>query len=133
MKNQYGMARVIEPGQVLPTSAWRLDNTREIYPNEIRIALEKIHIEGTSFRQICMESGDNDELIRSKIIDIVIRRGKLHNPVTDTGGLLYGTVEEIGSNYSNEKELKLGDKVLYNASLASIPIYISRVKEIDRA
>ena len=133
MKNQYGMARVIEPRQVLPTSAWRLDNNREIYPNEIRIALEKIHIEGTSFRQICMESGDNDELIRSKIIDIVIRRGKLHNPVTDTGGLLYGTVEEIGSNYSNEKKLKTGDKVLYNASLASIPIYISRVKEIDRA
>ena len=28
MTNNYGIARVLEPKQVLPTSAWKLDNSR---------------------------------------------------------------------------------------------------------
>ena len=52
-------------------------------------------MEGTSFRQICQEAGNDEERIKEKIKDIVIRRGKLHNPVTDTGGLFCGVIEEI--------------------------------------
>lgn len=133
MSEAYGMDRVIEPRQVFPTTAWRLDNNREIAPEEMRVAIKRIHIEGTSFRQICQECHDNDEAIRQKITDIVIRRGKLHNPVTDTGGLLYGVVEEVGSGYNSDKDLKAGDEVICNTSLASIPIYISKVHAIDRA
>jgi len=87
MAQKYGMNRVLEPQHVLPTSAWRLDNSRTISKEEIRVDIKRIHIEGTSFKQICMESNDNDQRIKQKIMDIVIRRGKLHNPVTDTGGL----------------------------------------------
>ena len=133
MSKEYGMDRVVEPRQVFPTTAWRLDNNREISSDEMRVAIRRIHIEGTSFRQICQESNDNDDAIRQKIIDIVIRRGKLHNPVTDTGGLLYGVVEEIGKDYKSEKNLKVGDEVICNTSLASIPIYISKITTIDRA
>ena len=133
MNESYGMSRVIEPHQVFPTTAWRLDNTRELAPDEVRVSIRRIHIEGTSFRQICQECHDNDEAIRQKIIDIVIRRGKLHNPVTDTGGLLYGIVEEVGSAYVTDKNLKAGDEVICNTSLASIPIYINKVTAIDRA
>jgi TyrR family helix-turn-helix protein len=127
------MDRVMEPRQVFPTTAWRLDNNREISSDEMRVAIKRIHIEGTSFRQICQESNDNDDAIRQKITDIVIRRGKLHNPVTDTGGLLYGVVEEIGKDYVSDKQLKVGDEVICNTSLASIPIYISKIMSIDRA
>lgn len=133
MKQHYGMNRVLEPQHVLPTSAWRLDNTRSIMPHEIRVDIKRIHVEGTSFKQICMESNDNDQRIKQKIMDIVIRRGKLHNPVTDTGGLFYGTVSEIGKDYDNQKNFKPGEEVVCNASLASVPIYINNIISIDRA
>ena len=133
MTNQHGTGRVLEPKHVLTTSAWKIDNNREIFPNEIRVSLKRLHIDPTSFKQICLEANNDDAQIKEKIIDITIRRGKLHNPVTDTGGLLYGVVEEIGAEYPNQKGFKVGDEVICNASLATIPVYISRITKIDRA
>src|SRR5665648_627668 len=130
MFKKYGTDRVLEPKSVLPTSAWRVDNSREINPNEIRVAIRRIHLEPTSFKQSCLEAGNNEEKIRQKIMDIVIRRGKLHNPITDTGGLFYGIVEEIGSEYKNAKGLKVGNEVICNASLTGIPIYLSKVTKL---
>ncbi|MCR4668062.1 MAG: sigma-54 dependent transcriptional regulator [Clostridia bacterium] len=133
MTNNYGIARVLEPKQVLPTSAWKLDNSRYLMEGEMRIDVRRIHLEGTSFKEICLEANDNDQRIRQKIMDIVIRRGKLHNPVTDTGGLLYGTVSEIADDYDNLKGFRPGEEVICNASLASIPLYINKIISIDRA
>ena len=107
MSMRYGLERVLEPKYVLPTSAWRLDNSRSIRPDEARITIKRIHLEGTSFKQICTEVNYNEEKIKQKIIDIVIRRGKLHNPVTDTGGLLFGQVEAIGAEFENVLGLKI--------------------------
>lgn len=128
---QYGLNRVLEPKHVLPTSAWKLDNSRNIEDNEIRVSLTRIHLEGTSFKQICTESNNNEEKIKRTIIDIVIRRGKLHNPVTDTGGMILGKVEAIGENYNNPRGLKVGDEVICNASSTSIPIYIEDIKGLN--
>lgn len=133
MKHGYGTKRVLEPKHVLPTSAWRLDNCRKIFPEEIRIDIKKIHVEGTSFKEICLESNNSEQRIRQRIMDIVIRRGKLHNPVTDTGGLFYGVVAEIGEEYDNRKGFKVGDEVICNASMASVPVYIDKITSIDRA
>ena len=58
--NAYGLERVITPQQVFPASAWELDNSRKLKNGEMRVALRRIHVEGTSFRQICQESA-NDE------------------------------------------------------------------------
>ena len=132
MANKYGISRVLEPKHVLTTSAWKIDNSRELFPNEIRVSLKRLHMDPTSFKQICLEANNDDVQIKEKIIDITIRRGKLHNPVTDTGGLLYGVVEEIGSEYPNPKGFKVGDEVICNASLATIPVYISRITKIDK-
>lgn len=131
MNTSYGTKRVLEPQYVLPISAWKLDNSRDIRADELRISIKRIHLEGTSFKQICTETNNNEEKIKQKIIDITIRRGKLHNPVTDTGGLVCGTIEEIGADYDNTQGLKVGDSVIYNASLASIPLYIENIKSID--
>lgn len=133
MFSSYGTKRVIEPQHVLSASAWKVDNNREINPDEIRIAIKKLHIETTSFKQICIESNNNIHKIKDRIIDLVIKRGKLHNPVTDTGGVLYGTVEKIGPLYHNKKGLREGDEIICNASLAAIPLYISRINRIDMA
>ncbi|MEG0291633.1 MAG: sigma-54 dependent transcriptional regulator [Anaerovoracaceae bacterium] len=133
MNIEYGQDRVIEPKQLLPTTAWKLDNQREIKKHEMRVSLRRLHIEGTSFRQICLDVNNKDELIKEKIIDIVERRGKLHNPVTDTGGLAYGVVEAIGADYINAEGIEVGDTVICNASLTSMPLYISKIEGIDHA
>ncbi len=133
MFSSYGHERVLEPRQVLSTSAWRIDNNRAISKTEMRISLKKLHIENTSFKQICIEADNNPDAIKERIIDIVIRRGKLHNPFTDTGGVVYGVIEEIGEDYGNSKNLKVGDEIICNASTAAIPLYISRITNIDMA
>lgn len=131
MPTNYGLHRVLEPKYVLPTSAWRLDNSRNIYPDELRVSIKRIHLEGTSFKQIFTEVNNNEEKIKQAIIDIVIRRGKLHNPVTDTGGLVYGQVEAIGEAYDNQHGFKVGDMVICNSSLTSVPMHIENITSID--
>ena len=128
----YNSNRVLEPRFVIPTSAWRLDNSRNIRADELRLSTELIHLEGTSFKQICTEANNDPNEIRREIIDTVIRRGKLHNPVTDTGGVLYGTVEAIGDEYENRAGLAIGDKVIVNASLTSYPMHLESIGAIDR-
>lgn len=129
----YGLSRVLEPKSVLSTSAWRLDNSRIIRADELRVSLKRVHLEGANFKQICTEANYNPGRIKQAIVDIVIRRGKLHNPITDTGGLLYGVVDAIGDEFENKAGLKVGDEVIVNASIASFPMYIENISEIDRA
>ena len=130
--NDNGIKRCLEPKDVLPTTAWKLDNSPGIYPEEIRISLKKVMMETTSFKQVCIESNDETIKIKDKVKDIISKRGKLHNPVTDTGGLVYGEVEEIGENYKNEAGIKLGDKIICNSSIASIPLFIDRISSINK-
>ncbi|MDO4545778.1 MAG: sigma 54-interacting transcriptional regulator [Bacillota bacterium] len=131
MISNYGLDRVVLPPDVFPASAWQLDNSRALRGGEMRISIKRIHLEGTSFRQICQEANNDEALIKEKIQDIVIRRGKMHNPVTDTGGLLFGVVEEIDPEYDNVKGFKVGDEVICNTSLAGTPLYIDSINKID--
>jgi len=130
--NTYGLDRSLTPQGTFAPSAWELDNSRKLKEGEVRISLDKVHVEGTSFRQICQEAGNEEESIKEKIKDIVIRRGKLHNPVTDTGGLFCGVIDEISPGYDNSKGFKPGDKVICNTSLAGIPMYIDKITSIDK-
>lgn len=132
MRNEYGLERVISPPKVFPASAWQLDNSRELKSGEVRISIKRIHIEGTSFRQICQEASNDEKKIREIIKDIVMKRGKMHNPVTDTGGLLFGIIEEIAPDYQNTKGFRPGDEVICNTSLAGIPLYIEQITKVDK-
>lgn len=129
--NTYGLDRVIAPQQVFPASAWELDNSRQLKSGEMRVSLRRVHVEGTGFKQICQEAANDEEKIKEKIKDIVIKRGKLHNPVTDTGGLFYGVIDEIDRAFSNEKGLKAGDEVICNTSTSGVPMYIDHITAID--
>lgn len=133
MKTSYGVSRVTEPQKVMPTSAWRVNNDKEIEPYEMRISLALVHVEGTSFRQISVQAKHEDAAIVDKIKSIIDLRGKLHNPLTDTGGLFYGRVEEIGEDYPNEAGVEVGDWVVANTSLASVPLKIEEIHKIDHA
>ena len=131
MKENYGLDRVVSPPQVFPAAAWELDNSRELREGEIRISLKRIHIEGTSFRQMWQEAGRDEERLKEIIYDLVLKRGKIHNPVTDTGGVLCGVIDEIDPAYENSQGLKPGDEVFCNASLAGVPMMIGNITSVD--
>ena len=91
-----GLHRVIEPPGVLPQAAWRLDASPAIAPDEVRIRVDRLNLDAASYRQIRETySGDPDK-IRKAVLEIIATRGKMQNPVTGSGGMLTGTVDEAG-------------------------------------
>lgn len=131
MKDRFGISRVIEPKGSTPVTAWKLDNGRTISENEARIKVERVHIERDSFQQICSECAYDKAKIMARIMDIVERRGKLHNPFTNSGGMFYGILEEMGSEFEKRSAHQVGDAVLVCATLTGVPLYLEQIKEID--
>ena len=68
--------------------------------------------------------------MREAILDIVRERGKLQNPVTGSGGMLVGTVREMGSEFPDRK-LKVGDRIATLVSLSLTPLRIERILKLD--
>jgi len=129
----YGTHRVLEPLGVLPQPAWKLDNTMEIYDNEILIDVSALNIDSASFTQIKSACANDEARIAAHVQDIVARRGKHHNPVTGSGGMLIGKVAEIGPALLGKIDLKVGDKIATLVSLSLTPLRIDRITKIHMA
>ena len=56
------------------------------------------------------------------MLEIVATRGKMQNPVTGSGGMLVGTVEEVGPG--SPLGLAVGDRVATLVSLTLTPLVI---------
>lgn len=91
-----GLHRVLAPAGVLPQAAERLDTRRELWPDEVRIRVERLNLDAASFRQLEETHGGDGDAVRSAVLDIIASRGKMQNPQTGSGGMLVGTVEEAG-------------------------------------
>jgi L-erythro-3,5-diaminohexanoate dehydrogenase len=118
-----GLHRVIEPPGVLPQAAWRLDASPAIAPDEVRIRVDRLNLDAASYRQLREAySGDPDK-IRRAVLDIVTTRGKMQNPVTGSGGMLTGTVDEVGP--ASPLGLKPGQRVATLVSLTLTPLTIT--------
>jgi L-erythro-3,5-diaminohexanoate dehydrogenase len=119
-----GLHRVLEPaGACLPQAAARLDASPELWPDEVRIAIETLNLDAASFRQLTEKHGGDGAAVRAEVLDIVATRGKMQNPVTGSGGMLIGTVDEVGS----ESPLGLvpGDRVATLVSLSLTPLVVT--------
>lgn len=128
----YGTHRVLEPKGLLPQPAWKIDNTMELYDNEILIDVDTLNIDSASFTQIKEEAGEDDARIGEIMMKIVADRGKHHNPVTGSGGMLIGRVAEIGPALACKRDLKVGDRLATLVSLSLTPLRIDRIKKIHR-
>lgn len=131
MVERFGAQRVIEPKGSIPITAWRIDNRKELYSDEIRLKVKIIHLEMDSFQQIGSQCNYDAVKMKARIYDLIRKRGKLHNPFTNSGGILYGMVDEIGSRYENSKHFVVGEEVMVITSLTGIPLYIQEIKNID--
>lgn len=118
-----GLRRVVEPAGVLPQAAWRLDASPEIGPDETRIRVQRLNLDAASYRQLAEKHANNGDAIRAEVLDIVRTRGKMHNPVTGSGGMLIGVVEEVGPE--SPLAVKPGDLVATLVSLTLTPLVIT--------
>ncbi len=124
----YGTHRVISPAGVLPQPADVIDNTMEIYDNEVLIDVKTLNIDSASFTEIERRAGGDIEEIKKTMLGIVAKAGKHKNPWTGSGGMLIGTVAEIGENYVGD--LQVGDKIATLVSLSLTPLVIEEILEV---
>jgi len=107
---------------VLPQAAQRLDVRRVLWPDEVRVRVERLNLDAASFRQLERKHGGDGAAIRAEVLEIVAARGKMQNPETGSGGMLVGTVEEVGE--SSPLGLAAGDRIATLVSLTLTPLVI---------
>jgi L-erythro-3,5-diaminohexanoate dehydrogenase len=118
-----GLHRVIKPAGVLPQAAWQLDNDPAIWPDEVRVRVGRLNLDAASFRQLRESTGGPARAMRAAVLEIVADRGKMQNPVTGSGGMLTGVVEEAGPD--SPLGLSPGDRIATLVSLSLTPLAIT--------
>lgn len=121
MSSPYGLHRVVEPAGVLPQQAWRLSTEIRSWPDEVLVDVERLNLDAASYRQLREQHGSPDA-VRAAVIEIIEQRGKMHNPVTGSGGMLLGTVREVGPE--SPLGLNTGDRIATLVSLTLTPLRI---------
>jgi L-erythro-3,5-diaminohexanoate dehydrogenase len=119
------------PGGTLPQAAWRLSNDFDtVYDDEVLLEVERLNIDSASFVQM---EGQGD--VAAQILETVRTRGKQHNPVTGSGGMLLGRVARVGAALaelgSPLAQLAKGDRVATLVSLTLTPLRIDRIVSVD--
>ncbi|MBN1829506.1 MAG: L-erythro-3,5-diaminohexanoate dehydrogenase [Deltaproteobacteria bacterium] len=128
-----GLHRVIEPKGSLPQAAFKVDNTPEIYDNEILLDVEVLNITSASFLRLKKEAGASEESLARAVSCIIAERGKYQDPVLGSGGMLVGTVAEIGEKLTGRNDLAIGDRVATLVSLTATPLRVEKILRINRA
>ena len=117
----YGLHRVVEPLGVLPQQAWRLSTEARSWPDEVLVDVARLNLDAASYSQLREQHG-SPEAVRRAVLEIVEARGKMHNPVTGSGGMLLGTVREVGPE--SPLGLRVGDRIATLVSLTLTPLRI---------
>jgi len=117
-----GLHRVLEPAGVLPQAAWRLNADPAIAPDEIRVRVRRLNLDAASYRQLRDKHHGDGGAVRAEVLGIIESRGKMHNPVTGSGGMLVGVVEEVGPEA--HATVSPGDLITTLVSLTLTPLRV---------
>ena len=129
MRQRLGADRVLAPPGSLPQPAERLDAAGPVRPYELELAVERLCLDSTSFRNLRERSDGDPGRMAQRIAEIVESRGKMHNPETDSGGVALGTVTAVGERYADPPAL--GQRVVTLASLTLTPLRLEAVTRLD--
>jgi len=124
----FGTHRSIEPEGTLPQAAHRLDVDSELRADEVAIDVDYLNIDAASWLEIRTSAGGSPEAMAQRIIDIVGRSGKMHNPATGSGGMLVGTVAALGAHRSDPP---IGERIASLVSLTLTPLRLDAILELD--
>lgn len=139
----YGTHRSLAPRGALPQAAARLDNDfARVFRGEALLAVDTLNMDAASFAQIegaatasaghPGASASVEEEIAHIVLRTIAERGKQHNPVTGSGGMLLGRVLQLAAGRAPEA-LAVGDRVATLVSLTLTPLRVDRVRAVRRA
>jgi len=123
MSSPIGLHRVLEPKGVLPQAAQRLDASPALAADEVLVRVERLNLDAASFRQLWQQCDGDGDAVREEVLRIVGNRGKMHNPVTGSGGMLIGTVARVGPD--STLGFRPGDRIATLVSLTLTPLHIA--------
>ncbi len=127
--DRFGAHRVLEPASALPQSAQRVDNDfSRVYDTEILLDVDTLNLDAASFRQMLEASGGDAQGVVKLVDETVRARGKQHNPVTGSGGMLLGTVKRVGSAVTTP--VKPGTRIATLVSLTLTPLRLSAINAV---
>lgn len=127
--NPFGTHRVIRPQGALPYTGEKLDPSLPALDTELAIEVEKLNVDSASFLQLAEASGRDPVKLGQLIMAIVRERGKMHNPVTGSGGVLVGRVIQRGAKRTDD--VQVGDRIVSLISLTTTPLHLDSVGEVD--
>jgi L-erythro-3,5-diaminohexanoate dehydrogenase len=128
----FGTHRALDPKGALPQPALRVDNDfSRIYAGELLLAVDTLNVDAASFRQM-EEAGEaageaSETAVSRRVLETVQNRGKQHNPVTGSGGMLLGRVLQVAPDHPDAAVLHRGDRVASLVSLSLTPLRVDRV------
>ncbi len=140
----FGTHRALEPRGSLPQPAKRVDNDfSRLFDGELLLRVETLNVDAASFRQmedsapLSMRAGtdavDAGMSVAHAVQETVRTRGKQHNPVTGSGGMLLGRVLQLAPGRHDEGSLAPGDRVATLVSLSLTPLRVDRVRAVRPA
>jgi len=129
IREELGAGRVLAPPRALPQPAERLDPSPPVGERELELAVERLCLDSTSFRNIRERAGADPVAMGERIAAIVAERGKMHNPETDSGGVLLGTVTAVGDRFADPPAV--GERVVNLASLTLTPLRLDAIRAVD--
>lgn len=124
----FGVHRSLDPRGVLPQQARVLDAASPLRADEMAVEVELLNIDSASWAQLRSESDGSADAMAQRIIEIVATAGKMHNPVTGSGGMLVGRVAEVGAHRG---EPAVGTRVASLVSLTLTPLVLDEIVHLD--
>lgn len=125
---RYGTHRVVEPRGVLPQQAKVLNPHLPLRDDEVAIDVEQLNIDSASWHQIKTACASDASAMAEHLLSIVKTAGKMHNPVTGSGGMLIGTVAELGSA---RDDIAVGTRIASLVSLTLTPLVVDEILHLD--
>ncbi len=121
-----GTHRSLSPEGALPQPAARVDNDfSRAFSTELLVDVEVLNLDAASFRQM-EDAGGGAASVGRLVLETVAARGKQHNPVTGSGGMLLGTIAWVGPSVV-ARGFAVGDRIATLASLSLTPLALSSV------
>ncbi len=128
----FGSHRSVSPKGALPQGAEQLDNDfSRLFRGEMLISVETLNVDAASFRQMEEDARAHGEAIEAgvskRVLATIASRGKQHNPVTGSGGMLLGRVAQLAPGRSDQDRIAVGDRVASLVSLSLTPLRVDRI------
>src|SRR5204863_8924580 len=97
----------------------------------ILVHVGRLPLDSASFRQLASQAGGDPAAAARATEENVAERGKLHNPATGSGGMLVGTVREVGSIVRESRRVAPGQRIASLISLTLTPLRLDRIDGVE--